>query len=82
MISNINQAGRYIVIHKYREEHGDNATVSLTPEAEIILEWAAKKIANEERIRELAKTNVAVADAVEALNTANEQLKMIVELVK
>jgi hypothetical protein len=39
-------------------------------------------MANEERIRELAKTNVAVADAVDALNTANEQLKMIVELVK
>ena len=82
MITNVNTVSRYVALSKYREEHGDNVSISLSPEAEIILEWAAKKMANEERIRELAETNPAVADAVEALHTANEQLRVVVELVR
>jgi hypothetical protein len=82
MISNINTAGRYIVVNKYREEHGENATVSLSPEAELIFQWATIKMAAEQRWAELAKEYPAVADAVENLKRAREQLEVVVELVK
>ena len=82
MISNINTAGRYIVVNKYREEHGDNATVSLSPEAELIFQWATIKMAEDLRIAKLAETNPTVADAAQALKTAEEQLRVVVALVK
>ena len=82
MISNINTAGRYIVINKYREEHGENATVSLSPEAEIIFQWATLKMAEDLRIAKLAEANSTVADAVAAVKTAEEQLRIVVALVK
>ena len=82
MISNINTAGRYIVVNKYREEHGENATVSLTPEAELIFQWATVKMAEDLRITQLSLTNPTVADAAQALKTAEEQLRVVVALVK
>jgi len=82
LISNINTAGRYIVVNKYREEHGENAGISLSPEADIILTWAGEKMAAEQRWAELAKEYPAVADAVENLKQAREQLEVVVQLVK
>ena len=82
MITNINPASRYILLNKYNEQHGENVNVGLTAEAEIILEWAAKKMREEQRIQELARTNPTVADAADAVKTAQEQLRMVVALVK
>ena len=82
MISNINTAGRYIVVNKYREEHGENVNISLTPEAELIFQWATIKMAEDLRIAKLAETNATVADAAQALKTAEEQLRVVMALVK
>ena len=82
MISNINTAGRYIIVNKYREEHGENATVSLSAEAELIFQWATIKMAEDLRIAKLAETNATVADAAQALKTAEEQLRVVMALVK
>jgi len=82
MITNINSGGRYIMLSKYREEHGENVAIALTPEADIVLEWAGKQMKEEQRIQELARTNPTVADAVAAVKTAEEQLKMVIALVK
>ena len=82
MITNINSVGRYITASKYREEHGDNVAISLTPEAELIFQWATVKMAEDLRIAKLAETNPTVADAAQALKTAEEQLRVVVALVK
>lgn len=82
MISNINTAGRYIIVNKYREEHGENATVSLSAEAELIFQWATIKMAEDLRIAKLAETNPTVADAAQTLKTAEEQLRVVMSLVK
>jgi len=82
MITNINAVGRYILLTKYQDGTGDNATVALTAEADIILEWASKQMKEEQRRAELARTNATVADAVESVRKAEEQLRMVVELIK
>lgn len=61
---------------------GDTGTVSLTSEAESILMWAQAKMIEEHCIRDLAKTNPAIADAAEALKNAEEQLRVVMALVK
>ena len=61
---------------------GNTATVSLTPQAVSILDWAEKKMIEEQRIEELARSNPTVADAAEALRAAEEQLRVVVALVK
>ena len=82
MITNIGGGGRYITISKYNEQHGENATISLSPEAELIFQWATIKMAEDLRIAKLAETNAAVADAAQALKTAEEQLRVVMALVK
>jgi len=82
MISNINTNGRFMNTSKYREEHGENVTISLTGAADAILVWAEMKMLEERRIAELAITNPTVADAAQALKTAEEQLRVVMALVK
>ena len=82
MITNIGSSGRYIMLNKYNEQHGENVNIMLTPEADIILEWAAKKMKEEQRIKELAKNNPTVADAADAVKKAQEQLDMILLLTE
>lgn len=82
MITNIGTASRFIALSKYREEHGENVTVALSPEAEIILQWASARMKEEQRIKQLAETNPAVADAANAVKRAEEQLRVVMELVQ
>jgi hypothetical protein len=82
MISNINTNGRFMNTSKYREEHGENVTISLNGQTESILVWAEMKMLEEQRIAELAKTNTTVADAAQALKTAEEQLRVVMALVR
>jgi hypothetical protein len=58
------------------------ATVMLKPEYSIILDWAAKKMQQEKEIQALAEQHPAIADLVEAVNKAQEQLQMTAALVK
>ena len=82
MITNINSSGRYITCYKYQEQHGESVNLGLSPEADIILEWASKQMKEEQRRAELAQTNATVADAVESVRKAEEQLRVVMELVK
>ena len=59
-----------------------SANVGLTTEAELLLDWAREKRAEEYALQELIKTNEAVRIAYENLNKAKEQLKTTVILAK
>jgi hypothetical protein len=58
------------------------ATVMLKPEYSIILDWAAKKMQEEQQMKVLAEQHPAIADLVEAVGKAQEQLQMTAALVK
>ena len=55
--------------------------VEFSGEVQSILAWARGKMAEEARIKELAKTSPAVADALEAVKQAKEQVKIVAALV-
>lgn len=58
----------------------DYASVGLSGEAESLLDWARKKRDEEIEIQSLAQTNPAVKNALEAVERATEQLKIIKDL--
>jgi hypothetical protein len=58
----------------------DYASVGLSGEAESLLDWARKKRDEEMEIQSLAQTNPAVKNALEAVERATEQLKIIKDL--
>jgi hypothetical protein len=62
--------------------HGDSVTINLTKHAEAIMQWADKKMAQEHRAEELAKSKPAVADALAAAKHAQEQLDIILLLTE
>ena len=62
--------------------YGHSATISLTKRGEAIMEWADKKMEQEHRAEELAKSKPAVADALAAVNHAQEQLEIILRLTE
>lgn len=61
---------------------GAYPTVELDLGAQAAIRWANEKIAEEERIKRLAETNPALQDAIEALQRAEEQVKIIAALVQ
>ena len=58
------------------------ATVMLKPEYSIILDWAAKKMQEEKEMKVLAAQYPAIADLVDAVDRAQDQLRMTAALVK
>jgi hypothetical protein len=62
--------------------YGHSATISLTKQGEEVMEWANKKMEQEHRAEELAKSKPAVADALDAVNHAQEQLEIILRLTE
>jgi len=62
---------------------GNNyASVGLSPEAENILDWAAEQRNRYQTIERLAKDNVTVADALQAVHDAEEKLHAVYILTK
>ena len=57
-------------------------TVELSPHVQAVVAWAQTKMAEESRIRELAAKHPAVADALEAVAKAEEQVRIIAALVQ
>lgn len=55
--------------------------VELTGEVQSILAWARGKMAEEARIKELADKHPTVADALEAVARAEEQVRIVAALV-
>lgn len=58
------------------------ASVGLTATAESAIAWAMKKMSEEEEIRQLAMTNVTIADALARVNQAQHELEVVKILVK
>jgi hypothetical protein len=56
-------------------------TVELSGEVQSILHWARAKITEENRIKELADKHPSVADALEAVAKAEEQVRIVAALV-
>ena len=61
---------------------GSSPTVELDAGAQAAIRWVNEKREEEERIKELAKTNPALQDALEALQRAEEQVKIVAALVQ
>jgi hypothetical protein len=53
------------------------ASVGLTPDAEMALDWATKKRNEELALEQKAKDNPAIADLLEQRNTIDEKIKVI-----
>lgn len=59
-----------------------HASIGLTPDAEIALDWAIKKKNEELALEQKAKDNPAIADLLKQRNSIDEQIKMIEILTK
>jgi len=55
--------------------------VELSEEVQSILAWARGRMAEEARVKELANKHPTVADALEAVKQAEEQVKIVAALV-
>ena len=56
-------------------------TIELAPHVQAVVNWAQIKMAEEARLRELAAKHPAVADALEAVARAEEQVRIVTALV-
>lgn len=66
----------------WQDLQGGYPMISLSTEAESLLDWAREKRAEEYAMHEMIKTNEAVRIAYENLNKAKEQLKTTIILAK
>jgi ribosomal protein S10 len=57
-------------------------TIELAPHVQEVVAWAQVKMAEEKRLRELADQHPSVADALAALDRAQEQVQVVAALVQ
>jgi hypothetical protein len=57
-------------------------SIGLTGEAESILDWAKKKMREENEIEELAKTNPTIADLQKQIKEKQEQIRIVRNLTE
>ena len=62
--------------------YGSPGTVELNNEAQALLEWVHNKMVEEYRLAALAEKHPTVADALEAVKKAEEQVKIVAALVQ
>jgi hypothetical protein len=62
--------------------HFSYATVSLSPVYQQAMNWASMKMAEEQQMKVLAAQHPAIADLVDKVDQAQEQLRMTAALVK
>jgi hypothetical protein len=55
----------------------DSVSVTLSPEAEELLDWVKQKRDEEKRIKDLAKANPTIADLVTQRNKIDEQISIV-----
>ena len=60
---------------------GSWPTIELNGEVQSVVNWAQDKMAEEAQIKELAAKHPAVADALEAVKKAQEQVRIVTALV-
>lgn len=58
-----------------------HTTIELSGDVQAVLTWARIKMAEEARIKELAAKHPTVADALQAVAAAEEQVKVVAALV-
>ena len=56
-------------------------TIELSPHVQSVINWAQIKMNEEARIKELAAKHPTVADAIEAVKRAEEQVRIVAALV-
>lgn len=56
-------------------------TIEFAPHVQAIITWAQAKMSEEDRLKKLAEKHPAVADAIEAVTKAQEQLEVVATLV-
>lgn len=61
---------------------GSSASVGMNPVAEEAIDWVRQQMEKEKQLFDLAKSSKAVSIAVENLNKAKEELKLIAILAK
>jgi hypothetical protein len=68
--------------NRWIEMNTSHASVGLTPDAEMALDWATKKRNEEMALEAKAKDNPAIADLLNQRKTIDEQIKVIEILTK
>ena len=63
--------------NSWQQLHTAHPMISLTAEAESLLDWARAKRDEESRIAELAARHPTVADALSAVQLATEKLQVV-----
>jgi hypothetical protein len=66
----------------WRELNTSHASVGLTPDAEMALDWATKKRNEELALEHLAKSNPTIADLVKQKKELDDKIKMVQILMK
>jgi hypothetical protein len=59
-----------------------HVSVGLNADAEAAIEWAQRQMAEEKRLEALAKEHPAMADALEAVEAAQERIRIVAALVQ
>jgi len=59
-----------------------HTTISMTPEAESLLDWAKQKRQEELELQQLAKENSTIKDLVSQIKEKQDQIKMVQNLLK
>jgi hypothetical protein len=66
----------------WRELNTSHASVGLTPEAEMAIDWATKKRNEDLALEQLAKSNTTIADLVNQKKELDDKIKMVQILMK
>lgn len=60
---------------------GSYPTIDLAPHVQAVIAWAQVKMSEEDRLKKLAEKHPSVADALAAVEKAQEQLEVVATLV-
>jgi hypothetical protein len=66
----------------WTQVNGNVASLRLSADADMALDWAKTKMQEERKAKELAETNPSVKSALDTLHKAQEQLTIIMTLIK
>ena len=68
--------------NRWVEMNTSHASVGLTPEAEMALDWAIKKKNEDMVLENLAKSNPTIADLINQKKELDDKIKMVQTLMK
>lgn len=80
-----NGAGQYLEVYdgmNWLTMGSGYPTIELSPHVQAVVNWAQIKMAEESRLKELAAKHPTVADALEAVRRAEEQVQIVAALVQ